>query len=317
MLLVLIEAYNDQITLDISFCGWLGASKEKWSDEKGYDIRLTSIKALSIILNTHSGAVLPIGSIEFMQRAAEILGIKLPPPINIPETLKSFCGRKTWTSNIKDLHYPCFVKPLNDLKKFTGFVAKAPKDFALYPEMKGFNGELFCSEIIENIQSEWRCFVLDGKILNCSNYAGDPLLFPDKFKIEMFISKYFDAPIGYSLDVCVTKDGTKLVEINDGWSIGNFGCDPQDYFKILRSRWRQILNDNTKSLNELYKGFTEIETEDEPDYYKNVDIIVNGVVHENWHRLSNGESCYYGSLETNTIIPAEEVTHWKLHPDNL
>ena len=66
----------------------------------------------------------------------------------------------------------------------------------------------------------------------------------NKYKIELLLNAYFDAPSGYSLDVCVSGDGTKLIEINDGWAIGNFGCDSQDYFKILKTRWFEILKQN-------------------------------------------------------------------------
>jgi hypothetical protein len=245
MLLVLIEADSGKIVSDISFCAWLGASKNKWMDEDGYDIKLVSIESLSIVINTNCDKkILPIGSIEFMKRAAKIFYFEMPKPINVPESLKLISGRKTWVSSRQDLKLPCFIKPQDDLKLFTGFVAKKSSDFDLYPELKNFNGDFFCSEIIEDIQSEWRCFILDGKILNCSNYSGDPLVFPDRHRIKMFIDSYYDAPSGYSLDVCVAGDGTKLIEINDGWSIGNFGCDPQDYFKLLKTRWFEIFRQN-------------------------------------------------------------------------
>lgn len=242
MIIVLIETDNGKIESENCFCGYIGASKNKWLDNDGYDIRLTTIDALPIIINmNHNEHILPIGSIEFMKKAADILEISLPSPINIPDSLKHYCGRKTWSCDFKDIQFPCFVKPLDDLKLFTGFVAKSVKDFELYPELIGFNGKVFCSEPIENILSEWRCFVLNGKILNCSNYSGNPLIFPDKNKIDILLEKYYGAPSGYSLDVCVSNNGTNLIEINDGWAIGNYGCDPQDYFKILKSRWLELI----------------------------------------------------------------------------
>ena len=53
-------------------------------------------------------------------------------------------------------------------------------------------------------------------------------------------------------------------------------------------------------------------TEDrEPDYYKNVTIFIeDGSVLSEWHRLSDGEKTYYGSLNTDAIIPANEVIKW-------
>lgn len=50
--------------------------------------------------------------------------------------------------------------------------------------------------------------------------------------------------------------------------------------------------------------------DDKPNYYKPVKIIADGKVHNDWHRLSDGDSEYYGSLNTNLIIDGDTVTHW-------
>ena len=249
-LLVLIESDSGQITSDNAFCGWYGAKKFAWLDKDGYEIKITTMNGLSVIIPMNKDRnIFPIGSADFMKKAAGLFDFNLPDPINIPESLKTVCGRKTWICKKEDIQYPCFIKPLTDMKLFTGFVIESPKAFQLYPELKEFNGEFFCSDIIENIISEWRCFILNGKILNCSNYNGNPLIFPDKFKIEHLVKSYYDAPAGYSLDVCVTNNGTKLVEINDGWSLGNYGCDPQDYFKILKARWFELIRQKEEFVN--------------------------------------------------------------------
>jgi hypothetical protein len=31
-----------------------------------------------------------------------------------------------------------------------------------------------------------------------------------------------------------------LIEINDGWAIGNYGLNPIDYFSFVKTRWLQI-----------------------------------------------------------------------------
>jgi hypothetical protein len=241
-MLILIESDAGEIVSDFAFCGYLGASKENWLKSDSYKIVKASINSLSFYLtSTKYEHILPIGSLEFIKKSAEILGFEMPKPLNIPESLKIYCGRKVWESNIENLSYPCFIKPLDEAKLFTGFVAKSVRDFSLYPELKGFEGKLMCSEPIDNILSEWRCFVLKGKVINCSNYSGDPLIFPDKRKIDFLINKYYDAPAGYSLDVCINDKETKLVEVNDGWGLGNYGCEPQDYFKLLKERWFEIL----------------------------------------------------------------------------
>jgi hypothetical protein len=49
----------------------------------------------------------------------------------------------------------------------------------------------------------------------------------------------------------------------------------------------------------------------QPQWYKDVVLMVGGNVMEHWHRLSgDNDEVYYGSLQTDEIIPEEEVSHW-------
>ena len=61
-----------------------------------------------------------------------------------------------------------------------------------------------------------------------------------------------------------------------------------------------------------------------PVWYANVELKLivrndninskledNCVIRHNWHRLSNGDETYYGSLETDEIIYETEVSHWR------
>lgn len=53
---------------------------------------------------------------------------------------------------------------------------------------------------------------------------------------------------------------------------------------------------------------------EKPDYYRNVTIFCDdGSVLSEWHRLSDGENEYYGSLNTDSIIPSNEVIKWKIN----
>lgn len=198
----------------------------------------------------------PIGTIEFVKAFAEKIGVKLPDPIHAAELLQ-LEGR--WYFNnysrflIKGLDekttvklYPCFVKPLTELKKFTGFVAKSDKDFDLYPEVDWSTTKLFCTQVLENIVSEWRCYVLNGKVFACVNYSGDPLRFPYAHVIEELIEKVLNPPIAYSLDVAVLELKyqyyTHFIEINDAYALGYYGGDVELYTKMLDLRWKQIVS---------------------------------------------------------------------------
>jgi hypothetical protein len=245
-MVVFIEAEEGRFALDLSFAGYMGAMGFEWGSEH-HHVSLASVQSLSIMLPTCKGEkILPIGSVEFLKKACEITGIELPKPLNIPDSLKNLLGRKVWVSTKSDLEYPCFVKPLVEVKSFTGFVAKSEEDFARYPELSSWNGMLFCSEILPEIISEWRCYVMQGRVFNCSCYKGDPLAFPDKNKILLLIEAYKDAPAGYSLDVAVTGDGTRLIECNDAWSLGYYGGDCVDYFRMIKFRWQEILKSQSE-----------------------------------------------------------------------
>ena len=244
-MLVFIETELGKVTLDVSFAGYVGAKQLNWGGAT-YEVKEVSLAGLSIALANYRQAshiVLPIGSTEFVRKAAELMKIELPAPLNVPDSLKKLVGRKTWSckkSELTDSMYPVFVKPMYEVKLFTGFVAKSQKDFDLYPELADWDGELWCSEVMDEIISEWRCYILKGKVFNCSCYSGDALAFPDKNEIQYLVSAYKDAPVGYSLDVAVTKAGTKLIECNDAWALGYYGGEFVDYFKMVKERWLEI-----------------------------------------------------------------------------
>ena len=239
--IVFIEAEQGRITSDISFAAFVGASVQN----ENYEIKITSIQGLSIELALQKykqETVLPVGSVDFVKKAAEILGVNLPGPLNIPPVLIPYLGRNVWAQRKSEVEkFPCFVKPLDDVKRFTGFVVKSKVDFDAYPELKDWDGMLFCSDLIIGIAAEWRCYVLNGSVTNCSCYRGDSLAFPDRNTILGLIEKNENAPVAYSLDVAVTTQGTVLIECNDAWALGYYGGEFEDYFRMVKDRWLEIL----------------------------------------------------------------------------
>lgn len=196
----------------------------------------------------------PIGTVEFVKTFAEKIGVKLPDPIHATELLE-LEGRDWYINTREQLNhwghagstsYPIFVKPYTQLKKFTGFVAKSDKDFDLYPEVDWSTTELFVTEVLENIVSEWRCYVLNGKVFACVNYSGDPLRFPSSSDIVKMIIVY-NTESSYSLDVAVrrkpdsTEFTTNFIEINDAYALGYYGGDVELYTKMLDLRWKEII----------------------------------------------------------------------------
>ncbi len=49
-------------------------------------------------------------------------------------------------------------------------------------------------------------------------------------------------PSCYALDVGIIGSVTALVEINDFYSIGNYGLGPKEYVEMLMLRWSQLTN---------------------------------------------------------------------------
>ena len=225
----------------------------RWKGES-VEVSYCGLKNLDTLYECTSRSITPIGTVEFVKAFAEKVGVKLPNPIHATELLK-LEGRLYATVRKKDLPlprktYPVFVKPLKELKKFTGFVAKSEKDFELYPDVDWSNTSLFLTDVLENIVSEWRCYVLNGKVSACVNYSGDPLEFPSRGHIQNMIQDLSNPPVTYSLDVAVcVEEGymtnyrkTSFIEINDAYALGYYGGDVELYTKMLDLRWKQIVS---------------------------------------------------------------------------
>ncbi len=232
---VIIETLGNQIVSDYCFKGWLGAINE------GHDVELLSLPAASMKQDKlKQEKPMPIGSVGYMEYFFDLYGVQKPFP------LIDFNLERSWTVTRRDqLNYPVFVKPLVQIKKFTGAVFTNAKQWDLYPELEDWDGPYLCKEPFElPILSEWRVFVHNGKIKNISYYSGtNPRAFPDRWTIGFILEHAYNPPAAFTMDVCVLEDGsTRLVEFNDMWAIGPYGCNENDYFSMLKDRWNEIIN---------------------------------------------------------------------------
>lgn len=194
-----------------------------------------------------------IGSVGATTRFFKACGIEVPKYLGYPQELLPFLGRNV--SIVKyseiDQEYPYFIKPVNDVKLFTGTIVDNPAQFRLL--------KFFCSEITDDtelflfdvidIKSEFRCFIYNNEIKGIQYYKGDCTLFPNVGDIKEMIASYKNSPVAYTLDVGVIKkiddnnviyDETILVEINDFWAIGSYGFDGKTYVKMAIDRMREI-----------------------------------------------------------------------------
>lgn len=137
--------------------------------------------------------------------------------------------------------YPCFIKPAQDIKQFTGIVVENEREAKLFTN--NYEGLLSVQEVVD-IESEYRlyCSELRG-IIGFKHYLGNPYLVPEEKFVEDLVrrAKKELKEKSFTLDIGIKDNGeTFLIEINDGWAVGNYGMPPEDYYSFVKSRWLQL-----------------------------------------------------------------------------
>lgn len=181
-----------------------------------------------------------VGSVEFMREVFNRVNIKNPrvslnsDRIHYDKTIKEIredvSNGLTW-----------FVKPY-DIKLFTGLVVdiwtiSCLKD--LPEDLIVMTYDVFPSKI----ESEWRCYIHNNKVVDIRNYSGDIYVFPNTSYLNNIVNKYKDIfPTAYTIDVGILQNGDNVViEFNDMWAIGNYGIPNDLYVRMLRDRYFEII----------------------------------------------------------------------------
>ena len=100
--------------------------------------------------------------------------------------------------------------------------------------------EVYCSEVVDFV-SEWRCFLLYGRVIGIQYYYGNQDAHYDRAIIDAAVSAFPNMPAGCALDFGVTSDGrTLLIEMNDGYSLGTYGLEDTLYARLLSARWAEL-----------------------------------------------------------------------------
>lgn len=195
--------------------------------------------------------VVPVGCVLFVKHALRKLGADLPAQAPYPKELQSVLHRKVTRlrslGEAKDLiefNGPMFVRPADDWKRFTGFVASSATD----PRFNGASARrpVWVSEIVEFV-SEWRAYVSRGQVLDVrfADHGGDREVRPNMDVIRDSVARQIEAgaPAGYGIDFGVLKTGeTALVEMNDGFSLGAYdGVSSDVYWDVIVNRWQELV----------------------------------------------------------------------------
>ena len=179
------------------------------------------------ILGYDYSQYIPVGSIDFVlkfyKQYYNIEGIK---PIGIPDELNKmeFTKRELkqfYTETASEETTKVFADSKDDFEDYTDIV-----------EMKELplKKKLIISPVLK-LDSEWRAFVYNGKLVDIRNYNGDFAIFPNMELINKMISEYIDAPKAYTIDVAIDDEGdTIVVEVHQFFSCNLYGFSN---YKIL------------------------------------------------------------------------------------
>jgi hypothetical protein len=208
---------------------------------------------------------IPVGSVEFVINFIKsVYGDKyVPKPLNVPYCLNSYTNRDIINIILTDdnrSHIIDSIKRLfkclddnnsvmiksNEIIKFKNNglnnvdVLNNKND---YP-----NGEYQISCSIP-IESEYRCFISNGKLCGIQNYSGNFEKFPDVTIIHEIIDNYTKsnlAPIAYTLDIGVQDSHTFIIECHDFFSCGLYGFSNYNKLPFMFSQWWYQFKINNK-----------------------------------------------------------------------
>ncbi|MET9214473.1 MULTISPECIES: ATP-grasp domain-containing protein [unclassified Nocardia] len=191
------------------------------------------------------------GDTDAMHGAMRQLRIPVPEPDDYPEALRDYLGRRVWTSTLGEVESaldtgtatPVFVKPADRRKRFTGTVCYSERDATAWHSTSR-RRRVRCSEVVA-WRTEYRVYVIDGRIVTVDHYDGDRAVTLDMAVVESAVAAYHrtdTAPIAYGIDFGVLADGrTALVEANDGYSLGAYDITADDYTELVLRRWTELL----------------------------------------------------------------------------
>ena len=185
------------------------------------------------------------GSVEFIQKGLSLINYNFPDSLNIHLNKFSYrlLKRKIWTGTRNDFQVNTFIKPLKKVKLFTGGVFESKMMFDLIvPETDDI---LLFSEPIE-ILSEYRCWILNNKILDIRLYSGNWKYFPNPEIVELAVKEFtaISDEIAYTIDFGVNSEGTFIIELNDVFGTGTYGFDTYELLDVHIKRYKQFYEYN-------------------------------------------------------------------------
>lgn len=214
---------------------------------KGWDVQRLTAWRVPENIRTVDEPVLYLESL-FGPHLAEEFGLELREPPDdwlprLPEEYRKRSVRLATLDEARRLDDAAFVKPPND-KRFPALVYRGdglPREF---PD----DMPVLIGEVVE-WEAEFRCFVLDRRVVTHSVYsrAGElqrdagfaateeELAAAAEFAQTVLDDARVELPRATVLDVGVIPGrGWAVVEQNAAWGAGIYGCDPERVLDVLR-----------------------------------------------------------------------------------
>jgi len=183
----------------------------------------------------------PVGSVEFVLSWMKRFDVPTPKPLNVPEELFKFTNRTIWNADENGFHKEygkLFIKSNDKIKSTCGVINEG--------ELSLPKGNYQFSEEIE-IDSEWRAFVYNGKLVGLQNYSGDFTMFPSVVEIENMIDSHKTAPVAYTLDVGIFDEQTFVIEVHPMVSVGLYGFSDHRILPFMFARCHYEYLNNLKN----------------------------------------------------------------------
>lgn len=179
--------------------------------------------------------------------------VPIPESLGYPEELKSFYGRnitqvsfRNFEESFKD-DQSYFIKPLRN-KLFEARIVSSIADLKVLKSSIEDSTMIYVSDVV-SFKSEYRFYIFRNEIVDFFKYYVSD--WKDSFELNLDvvedifrILKSLKMPVFYSLDVGTDSLGrTLIVELNDGYALGNYGLAPLKYTQMSMERWEEINKD--------------------------------------------------------------------------
>lgn len=199
------------------------------------------------------------GELPLVLSALKQLKISFVKIDDYPESLAKFFHRTIWQSSLGKLeatlyqgrNKPIFAKPANRSKRFTGKIFDSFHDLWVVSRVSR-QEKIWCSEVVYWL-NEYRVYLIkdrnsDSQIVGIYPYNLEQHKTVEKIDLSIVreaiqcLDDAGESVAGYALDFGILETGeTALIEMNDGFSLGNYGLSDRLYTNLILARWEELI----------------------------------------------------------------------------